>query len=184
MKKPVTFVGAMLAVGLAASPVLAQTSTAPAPSAPLTPPLASSPAPAISTGSKSIASVDARMVATGWRASKIIGASVVNEKDETVGKIDDLMIDKSGGKQYAVISVGGFLGIGDHLVAAPYDSLRISADNKITLPGATKDELKAMPEFKYAAAEPVRPATPATRPLGSPSLSDAPATRPMDSPAK
>ncbi len=48
-----------------------------------------------------------------------------------------------------MLSVGGFLGLGDRLVVVPYDSLKMAA-NKIMLPGATKEALKALPEFKYA----------------------------------
>jgi hypothetical protein len=51
---------------------------------------------------------------------------------------------------FAVLQVGGFLGIGAHLVAVPYDSLIIDDEgSKIQLPGASKDELKKLPELKY-----------------------------------
>jgi hypothetical protein len=51
---------------------------------------------------------------------------------------------------FAVLQVGGFLGLGSHLVAVPYDSLKVSDDGKkVELPGATKDELKKLAEFKY-----------------------------------
>ncbi|MGE5537128.1 MAG: hypothetical protein ACM30I_00810 [Gemmatimonas sp.] len=49
----------------------------------------------------------------------------------------------------AVLSVGGFLGIGDHLVALPYDTLKISED-RIVVAGGTREQLKALPQFKYA----------------------------------
>jgi hypothetical protein len=93
--------------------------------------------------------VDPVNVATGYRASKIRGSTVVNENDESIGKIDDIIISANGKNPFVVLSVGGFLGIGDHLVALPYDSLKIT-DDKIALPGGTKDELKALPQFKYA----------------------------------
>jgi hypothetical protein len=48
-----------------------------------------------------------------------------------------------------VLSIGGFLGMGTHLVVVPYDTLKF-IDNKVTLPGGTKDGLKMLPEFKYA----------------------------------
>lgn len=94
--------------------------------------------------------VDPVLLNSGFRASKVTGSTVINEKNETVGKVDDVIITKDGSHQFAVLSVGGFLGVGDHLVAVPYETLRFTADNKIMLNGATKDELKAMPEFKYA----------------------------------
>ena len=50
-----------------------------------------------------------------------------------------------------MLSVGGFLGMGNKLVVLPYEQLK-TMDNKIMLPGATKDALKALPEFKYASS--------------------------------
>jgi hypothetical protein len=49
-----------------------------------------------------------------------------------------------------VLSIGGFLGMDTHLVVVPYDSLKL-VGNKIVLSGGTKDTLKMLPEFKYAA---------------------------------
>ena len=57
-----------------------------------------------------IAKVDPATAATGFRASKIIGSSVVNEANETVGSIDDLIVTPDEKAPYAVLSVGGFLG--------------------------------------------------------------------------
>ena len=131
-----------------------------------------------------------------WRASKLVGLSVYNEKNESVGSINDMLTDKNGKIVAVVIGVGGFLGVGEHLVAIPWDKIKFvdqpvaysgaaapkTATN--TAPGgtvpadrtttgaantapaataskpnpwypdhavfnATKDELKAMPEFKY-----------------------------------
>jgi hypothetical protein len=50
--------------------------------------------------------------------------------------------------EFAILSVGGFLGLGAHLVAVPFDSLE-SDDGAIYLPGATRDELKRLPQFRY-----------------------------------
>lgn len=87
----------------------------------------------------------------GKRASKIIGMDVVNDKDETIGKVDDILIGPGNKATAAVISVGGFLGIGSKWVAVPYDQLRpASNDSKsLTIPNASKEQLKAMPEFRY-----------------------------------
>ena len=95
-----------------------------------------------------LAKVDVVKTATGYRASKIIGGTVVNDANETVGKVDDIIIgtDKM---PYAVLSVGGFLGVGNKLVVLPYNSLSTNG-SKLTMPGATKEALKALPEFKYA----------------------------------
>lgn len=96
-----------------------------------------------------LAKVDVTTLAAGYRASKVIGSSVVNDGDDTIGKIDDLLVSRDGKRPYAVLSIGGFLGMGSHLVVVPYESLRF-ADKKISLPGATGDRLKMLPEFKYA----------------------------------
>ncbi len=93
--------------------------------------------------------VDVAQLATGYRASKVIGASVMNSEGEKIGSIDDLIVNPQDKQAYAILSVGGFLGMGSHLVAIPFKSLEI-ADKKIRFPGASKDSLKAMPEFKYA----------------------------------
>ena len=135
---------------------------------------------------------------SGWRASKVVGLSVYNDKNESVGSINDLLTDKSGSIKTVVIGVGGFLGVGEHLVAVPFDKIKFvnepvaytgaagapaagGAKTTSTTPpssttttgaatsstpasttksnpwypdhavfNATKDELKAMPEFKYS----------------------------------
>jgi len=63
-----------------------------------------------------------------WRASKVVGLNVYNEKNENVGSINDLLMDKSGGIKAAVISVGGFLGMGARLVAVPFDKVKFSTE--------------------------------------------------------
>jgi sporulation protein YlmC with PRC-barrel domain len=95
--------------------------------------------------------VDVVKVATGYRASKVIGASVVNESNDTVGKVDDIIIGQDGKTPFVVLSVGGFLGMGNKLIVLPYEQLK-TIENKIIMPGATKDVLKALPEFKYASS--------------------------------
>ena len=135
-----------------------------------------------------------------WRASKVVGLSVYNDNNQSVGSINDLLMDKSGDIKAVVIGVGGFLGVGEHLVAVPLDKVKFvnqpvaytgagasntgpATSTKNTMPttttgaattapaatttapaatsksnpwypdhavfNATKDELKAMPEFKY-----------------------------------
>jgi hypothetical protein len=96
-----------------------------------------------------IMKVDPQTVATGFRSSKIVGSSVVNEANETVGSVDDLIVTPNEKAPYAVLSVGGFLGLGTKYVIVPFGSLQMQ-DKKIVLPGATKDALKALPEFKYS----------------------------------
>ena len=132
-----------------------------------------------------------------WRASKMVGLNVYNSSNEKVGSIDDLLTDKNGAIKGVVIGVGGFLGMGEHLVAIPFDKIKFvdepvhtAAAPDATAPprpasttttgaaptttttttttattrsssksdwypdhalfSTTKDELKAMPEFKYS----------------------------------
>lgn len=93
--------------------------------------------------------VDVVAVGDGYRASKLRGTKVINEKNESIGSLDDLIVGKDR-VLFAIIEVGGFLGLGSHLIAAPYNSLQINADgSRIVLPGAAREQLKALPEFKY-----------------------------------
>ncbi|MDE1149779.1 MAG: PRC-barrel domain-containing protein [Azospirillaceae bacterium] len=92
--------------------------------------------------------VDVVTVAAGHRSSKIVGAKVVNDQNDTVGTVDDLIISPKDSVPYAVLSVGGFLGVGDRLVAIPFSALQVT-DDKITLPGGNKDVLSKQPEFHY-----------------------------------
>jgi sporulation protein YlmC with PRC-barrel domain len=134
-----------------------------------------------------------------WRASKVVGLKVYNDNNESLGSINDLLMDKGGNIKAVVLGVGGFLGMGEHLVAVPLDKVKFvnqpvaysgtasnggSAGGAGTGGGATtrpptttgsssgtssastskpnpwypdhavfnanKDELKAMPEFKYS----------------------------------
>jgi hypothetical protein len=108
--------------------------------------------PALSQGTPQTAAimkVDPQTVATGYRTSKVVGSTVVNEANETVGTIDDLIVTPSEKVPFAVLSVGGFLGMGNKYVVVPYSALQVR-DKKMVLPGATKESLKALPEFKYA----------------------------------
>ena len=101
---------------LLASAAFAQDKTTPAAS----PAAAPAPATQSTAGSTSF---------TGdWRASKVVGLNVYNEKNENVGSINDLLMDKSGSIKAAVISVGGFLGMGARLVAVPFDKIKFSAE--------------------------------------------------------
>ena len=130
-----------------------------------------------------------------WRASKIVGLSVYNKDNENLGSINDLLTDKNGKIKAVVLSVGGFLGVGSHYVAVPFDKVKFvnepvaytgaagappamgnrpasttttGAATNNSQPAAaagpqpnpwypdhaqfnaTKDELKAMPEFNYS----------------------------------
>jgi hypothetical protein len=97
-----------------------------------------------------VAKVNVQQLPAGYRASKVIGSDVLNDANQSIGKIDDLLVSSDGTAPFTVLSIGGFLGMDSRLVVVPYDSLKL-VDNKIVLPGGTKDMLKMLPEFKYAA---------------------------------
>ncbi|HLI99589.1 MAG TPA: PRC-barrel domain-containing protein [Bradyrhizobium sp.] len=129
-------------------------------------------------------SMSAASLQGDWRASKVVGLNVYNDNNEKVGSINDLLMDKNGNIKAAVLGVGGFLGVGEHLVAVPLDKIKFvnepasstsasttTTNRPVTTTGssnnstmsksdpwypdhavfnATKDQLKAMPEFKYS----------------------------------
>jgi hypothetical protein len=99
----------------------------------------------------SLMKVDPASLATGYRTSKVVGSTVVNETNQTVGTIDDLIVTPGEKVPFAVLSVGGFLGMGTKYVVVPFNSLQVK-DKQMVLPGATKDTLMALPEFKYNTA--------------------------------
>lgn len=108
------------------------------------------PAPVAGKIPLGVTIAEAALIATGWRGSKLLGAEVRNDKDEKIGKLDDVIVTANGQLSIATIEVGGFLGIGAHLVAIPVRQLRLSTTApKVVLPGATQAALKALPEFKY-----------------------------------
>ncbi len=168
--------------GVAASALLASVAFAQSPSA--TTDTATTAAPAAASDTSSFRG--------SWRTSKLVGLNVYNDSNESIGSVNDLLTDKSGDIKAVVIGVGGFLGIGEHLVAVPLDKVKF-VDDPIVYTGAstapagggatrpststtttgaattapaavkknpwypdhavfsaTKDQLKAMPEFKYA----------------------------------
>ena len=171
--------------GVAASALLASAAFAQSPSATTdsaTTDRATTAAPA--------APSDASSLKGSWRTSKLLGLNVYNDSNESLGSINDLLTDKSGNIKAVVIGVGGFLGVGEHLVAVAFDKVKF-VDDPIAYTGAssapatggarpssttttgaattapavvkknpwypdhamlsaTKDQLKAMPEFKYS----------------------------------
>ena len=88
-------------------------------------------------------------LAFGYRISKLLHQEVWNDKGERIGKTEDFIVQPDGTVTFAIIDVGGFLGIGAHRVAIPVS--RISAVKPhVVVPGATKDALKSLPKFEYA----------------------------------
>ncbi|NPT67114.1 PRC-barrel domain containing protein [Paraburkholderia sp. RL16-012-BIC-B] len=111
---------------------------------------------------------DVVQLTSGYRASRVIGSTVYNERTDTIGTIDDLVASPKDRVTYAILSVGGFPGPGTHQVAVPFDRLHV-VDKQMRLPGATRDSLKALPEFRYASPGPPGPTVsdPEPRDLGA-----------------
>ena len=111
-----------------------------------------------------------------WRSSKLIGLNVYNDKNEKLGDISEVLVDRSGKVDGVVIGVGGFLGMGQHDIKVDMSKLKFvdepartastattgsatktaatTTKNKwypdhAVLSGATKDSLKNTPEFKF-----------------------------------
>jgi sporulation protein YlmC with PRC-barrel domain len=89
------------------------------------------------------------------RASKVIGESVYNDKNEKVGSVDDILLGKDEKATRAVISVGGVLGVGAKLVAVPYSQLKFSPTiddktSRVMIPGVDENALNGMPTFHFA----------------------------------
>jgi sporulation protein YlmC with PRC-barrel domain len=91
-----------------------------------------------------------RNVALGWSVKRtILGQTVYNDNNERVGSIDDIIIAPDKAISYAIVNAGGYLGLAKHDVAVPVSKFKL-VEGKLVLPGATKEALKASPEFQYA----------------------------------
>ncbi len=83
-------------------------------------------------------------------AHKLIGQSIQNQADnKTVGKIDSVILDKSGKVDKVVVGVGGFLGMGKKDVAIDWNQIRVADNGRKVTMAADKDQLKAMPEYTW-----------------------------------
>src|SRR5689334_17484445 len=90
----------------------------------IAPVLADDPAATNAAKEKIGASTTADAYHGDWRASKVVGLNVYNNNNDNIGSINDLLMDKNGAIKAAVIGVGGFLGMGEHLVAIPFDKIK------------------------------------------------------------
>jgi hypothetical protein len=89
------------------------------------------------------------LAAKGWSIKKnMLAMPVYNDNNDHLGMIDDLVVTRDKAICYAIIGVGGYLGLGSYDVAIPVHRLRMNK-SQITLPGATTESLKAIPAFKY-----------------------------------
>jgi sporulation protein YlmC with PRC-barrel domain len=106
--------------------------------------------PALPQAAVDIMLVDVAKLATGYRVSKLTGKAVQNDKNEKIGSLDDFVIAQDK-VLFAILQVGGFLGVGGKLIAVPFELLQISENgDRIVMPNATKDDLKKLPDFKYS----------------------------------
>jgi sporulation protein YlmC with PRC-barrel domain len=153
----------VLAAALASAPALAQTTTSStAPGASTAPSVgtaspAGAPAGAMDNAASANSSEDNPVLTAAGevRASQVIGSSVYNDKNDKLGSVSDILLDKDAKATQAVISVGGVLGVGAKLVAVPYDKLKFSdkVDSKtarVMMPGADENALNGMPTYHYA----------------------------------
>ena len=89
-------------------------------------------------------------LAMGWSVKKtLMGKTIYNDAGLKVGKVEDLIISPDKNVSYVIVGAGGFVGIGRHDVAIPVTQIQDKA-GKLVMAGATKDSIKAMPEFTYA----------------------------------
>jgi sporulation protein YlmC with PRC-barrel domain len=103
----------------------------------------------VAQGTTPIAGIDDAASARSARASKLVGSKVY-KGDTSIGQIEDVLVDLHHATVAAVIlSVGGFLGIGDKLVALPVNQIKIGSEAKFTT-DLTKDQLASAPAFDFA----------------------------------
>jgi len=176
-----------MTAGVVGSALLASVAFAQNPTPSGQTPPAQTPAPTSSSTAQ--ATMPESSLKGNWRASKVVGLYVYNNNNENIGSINELLMDKSGNIKAVVIGVGGFLGMGEHLVAVAFDKIKFSdqpvaqssASSSTSRPAnstaptstttgaasstssssknewypdhavfnASKDELKALPEFKF-----------------------------------
>jgi sporulation protein YlmC with PRC-barrel domain len=96
-----------------------------------------------------IAGIDDAALAGSARARKLIGSKVY-KGDTAIGQIEDVLVDLDHATVAAVIlSVGGFLGLGDKLVAVPVNQIKVGSEAKFTT-DLTKDQLGSAPAFDFS----------------------------------
>ena len=153
MLKPL--LGAAVLTGMVVTATFAQTS-APTPST-----VPTRPAPSAAAPTK----------AEPIKVDSLVGRDVKNPAMETIGSIDNVVVDPDGKVQQVVISVGGFLGVGSRHVALAWNQIRLDSSTDVAMVDMTKDQLKAAPEVqerrKTAAPAPAPSKSPASPPMRS-----------------
>ncbi|MGA2993230.1 PRC-barrel domain-containing protein [Bradyrhizobium sp.] len=86
-------------------------------------------------------------------SSKVVGLDIYNTDNKDIGQIKDIALNPNGRSQAYIVSVGGFLGLGEHYVAVNPSAVKVSYNEQDkkwhASMNATADQLKAAPEFKY-----------------------------------
>lgn len=95
-----------------------------------------------------VPAVKPQSFASGYRTSKLVGRDVFNELGIKIGTVDDLIVTREDKVPFAVLAVGGFLGIDSKLVIVPFSLIEIQND-RMMFRGATKDSLEKLPAFNY-----------------------------------
>lgn len=107
----------------------------------------------VNPNTKKPADASARTSVITWRATELKGTTVQTPTGEKLGDIRNIAIDSNGRVSYVALSVGGFLGVGDRVVAVPWDSMKFSlagdkGDTRTITLAATKQQLEQAPQFK------------------------------------
>ena len=139
MSRTTTSVLAVIAA-LIAAPALAQQA----------PPGAS--VPSGGPASPSVAPGRLQKTDRGWRSSRIVGATVYNDQNESIGSVDELLIGDNHDVAAVVLSVGGILGINSKLVKVPVSEIKVTP-NRLVMSGATRDKVKQMPDYQIEPAK-------------------------------
>jgi hypothetical protein len=93
-------------------------------------------------------------IAKGYRAEVLKLKTVTNDKGEIIGRIDDFIFGHDSPDIFAVLAVGESVGLGNHLVAVPFRSLKLDDPSGfIVLPGASAAALQKLPVFLYGLSE-------------------------------
>lgn len=95
-------------------------------------------------------------IAGGFTADQLIGADVLNASGDSIGEIEDLVVDTNNQVSKAIVGVGGFLGMGTKNVTLDIAELKQGTDQKGFLSTMTKEELKTLPEYKKESGNWVR----------------------------
>lgn len=83
-------------------------------------------------------------------AEKIIGRDLLNVSNERIGSIESVMLGRDGRVQAVIVNAGGFLGLGERYVAIDWADIRVSEEGKRIMTALTRDQLEALPEYRYA----------------------------------